>query len=226
MMNQGTVISALFLLVLLSTACGIVAADNLAAIGKYNMAVDLAYEGKLDEALAEIDQALMASENFTLAHVTRAGILNALGRYQEAVDAADRALALDPASAPAWNNRADALIGLRRYSDALIAAERAAELDPLLTEAWVNQGSALNELGRYQEAVGASDRALALDPGSTGAQMNRETGIQGMVPVSPTAAPFPAGALLGAGGLVAILMMRRLRTYSRIPETWRKKGMQ
>lgn len=225
-MNQGTVISALFLLVLLSTACGIVAADNLAAIGNYNMAVDLAYEGKLDEALAEIDQALMASENFTLAHVTRAGILNALGRYQEAVDAADRALALDPASAPAWNNRADALIGLRRYSDALIAAERAAELDPLLTEAWVNQGSALNELGRYQEAVGASDRALARDPGSPGAQMNRETGIQGMAAVSPTAAPFPAGALLGAGGLVAIVMIRRLRTYSRIQEKCRKKGMQ
>ena len=226
MINQGTVIFALFLLVLLSPACGIVAADNLAAIGKYNMAVDLAYEGKLDEALAEIDQALMASENFTLAHVTRAGILNALGRYHEAVDASDRALALDPASAPAWNNRADALIGLRRYSDALEAAERAAELDPLLTEAWVNQGSALNELGRYQEAVGASDRALALDPGSPGAQMNRETGIQGMAPVSPTAAPFPAGALLGAGGLVAILMMRRLRTYSRIPKKCRKKGMQ
>lgn len=225
MMTRSMACAAICLLLLLTIAGGTVAADNLAAIGMYNTAVDLAYEGKLDEALGEIDQALMARENFTLAHITRAGILNALGRYEEAVVASDRALALDPESAPAWNNRADALIGLGRYNDALNAAERAAGLDPLLTEAWVNQGTALNALGRYQEAVVASDRALALDPGSPGAHANRNTALQGMVPVSPTATPFPAAALLGAGGLTAAVMVRRMRIGPCFRERQRaKKG--
>lgn len=210
-MNRANSIAASFLLILVFTAGGTAAADVLDAIGNYNEGVDLAYEGKLTEALEKIDQALMESENFTLALVTRAGILNALGRYQESLEASDRALGLDPENAAAWNNRADALIGLGRYAEALIAAEKAAELDPLLTNAWVNKGTALNALRRYQEAVEASDRALALDPSSKGAQKNRETGIKGTVTGSPTQAPFPVPVLLCAAGLAAFMVWRRTR---------------
>lgn len=190
--------------------CVVGSADNLLAIEYYNKGVDLAYEGKYSEALVSIDRALEENDNFTLALVTKAGILNALGRYPEAVDAADQALALDPSQAAAWNNKAFALNQQDRYSEGLAAADSAVSLDPDLVEGWVNKGSSLIGLERYEEALAASNEALARDPGSAEAEKNREIASQALSP-SPTAAAFPvvwtvaaillAGAILGGVGI-------------------------
>ncbi|MDD1707285.1 MAG: tetratricopeptide repeat protein [Methanoregulaceae archaeon] len=100
-------------------------ADNFQAVQNYNQAVDLAYQGNYTLALEYVDSALEENRNFTLAYVTRAGILNALGRYPEAVEATDQAIALNPEQADAWNNRAFALNQIRRYEESFAAADRA-----------------------------------------------------------------------------------------------------
>ena len=183
--------------------CGGAGADNLAAIDHYNKASDYAYEGKFLLALNETDLALIENQNFTLAHITRAGILNALGRYDESLAASDKAIALNPNQSAAWNNRAYALIHLGRYPEGLDAAERAAALDPALTEAWVNKGTALIALGRYEEAVAASEQALVLDPASEEAKKNRETAQESLAKMSPTKTPISVYGILGAVGLGA-----------------------
>jgi tetratricopeptide (TPR) repeat protein len=190
--------------------CVVVSADNLLAIEYYNKGVDLAYEGKYSEALVSIDSALEENANFTLALVTKAGILNVLGRYPEALDAADQAIALDPGQAAAWNNKAFALNQQDRYSEGLAAADTAVSLDPDLVEGWVNKGSSLIGLERYDEALAASNEALARDPGSAEAEKNRGIATRALSP-SPTAASFPvvltvaaiflAGAVLGGIGI-------------------------
>lgn len=184
-------------------------ADNLAAIDSYNRAVELAYRGDYLSALNETDAALRENENFTLARVTRAGILNALGRYEESIGDSDLALALDPNQSAAWNNRAYALIHLGRYNEGLEAAERASLLDPSLTEAWINQGTALIALGRYDEARAVSRQALLMDPGSESAKQNLETSERsgktptpsqtGLTPMAPLAASGLAAAALCSG---------------------------
>ena len=198
---------AIALLLTIFCICAAAGADNLLAIEYYNKGVDLAYEGKYDEALVSIDRALEENPNFTLALVTRAGILNARGQYQEAIDAADTAIALDPGEAAAWNNRAFALNQLGRYSEGLAAADTAVSLDPDLVEGWVNKGSSLIGLERYEEARTASEEALALDPTSTEAAKNREMALLSLSS-TPTAAAVPA-VLTGAAILIAgwILMM-------------------
>jgi tetratricopeptide (TPR) repeat protein len=172
------------------------AADNLVAINHYNQAVDLAMAGNYTEALSEVDLAIVENPNFTLAHSTRGGILNALRRFPEAINASDRAIALDPGEASAWNNKAYALIHIGDASGGLAAAEKAAALDPGLTEARVNEGTALIQLGRYEEALAASEEALRLDPGSVEARKNRDE-AQRHLPVPPTKAPLTVFCAIG-----------------------------
>jgi tetratricopeptide (TPR) repeat protein len=186
---------------------GVASADTLAAIDHYNKALDYAYEGKFLLALNETDLALLENQNFTLAHVSRAGILNALGRYNESLDASDQAIALNPNQSAAWNNKAYALIHLGRYTEGLDAAERAAAIDPALTEAWVNKGTALIALGRYEEAVTASGQALLLDPSSEQAKKNSEVAQISLAEMSPTEAPLSVYGILGAVGLGAAAVM-------------------
>jgi tetratricopeptide (TPR) repeat protein len=195
--------------VLILTAIGICAvgsADNLLAIEYYNRGVDLAYEGKYDEALVSIDRALDENAHFTLALVTKAGILNALGRYAEAIDAADQALALDPGQAAAWNNKAFALNQQGRYAEGLTAADTAVSLDPELVEGWVNKGSSLIGLSRYEEALAASEEALARNPGSAEAEKNREIASRASSTPSMAAAvpaAWTVAAVILAGALLA-----------------------
>lgn len=202
----------LLLLVAFFSGCGAAGADNLAAINHYNKAVDFAYEGKFLLALNETDYALLEHPNFTLALITRAGILNSLGRYNDSLAASDQAIALNPDQPAAWNNKAYALIHLGRYPEGLDAAERAAVLDPALTEAWVNKGTALIALGRYEEAVAASGKALEIDPSSEDAKKNRQTAQEALENPPSTRAPLPVHILLGAPGLVAsAAILRRMQ---------------
>jgi len=210
--KKSLVCLSLFILLFCGgTAAG--ADDNLEAIDHYNKAVDLAYEGKLLLALNETDQALQMNQDFTLAYVTRAGILNSLGRYNDSIDASDRAISLNPNQSAAWNNRAYALIHMERYAEGLDAADRATTLDPSLTEAWINKGTALIALGRYQEALTASENALLIDPSSEEAKKNRETAQEAILEVPATKAPLPIHIILEASGIagasVIFLRMRK-----------------
>jgi len=116
------------------------AADNpLGTAGAlYSQSVDLANEGKYEQALQAADQALalnVTSLNH-LIQANRAGILNMLGRYDEAVIAADAALAVEgnltATHSIAWYNKGDALRHLGRMDEAQAAFERAQELDSTL----------------------------------------------------------------------------------------------
>lgn len=206
-MRSTTIIA---FLVLGGLLCLPACADNYAAIQHYNSAVDLATAGKFPEALNEVDLALQENPNFTLALVTKGGILNVMGRYNESINATDQALALDPGQAAAWNNRAYALIHLGANPAGLAAAEQATALDPNLTEGWVNEGTALLRLGRYQEALVASEKALALDPGSQEAKLNRDEARQMLQPPATTTplAGILVYAGLGAAGFLAVRKMQ------------------
>jgi len=127
-------------------------ADNIDAINSYNRAVDLAYQGDYGQALTEIDQALLENRNFTLAWVTKAGILNSMERFGEGLAASDEALALDPDNLYAWINRATSLNGLGRYEESLAASDKALALDPGSGEAKQNRQIAEEMMAKPTEA--------------------------------------------------------------------------
>lgn len=104
----------------------------------YSKSVDLANEGKYQEALNAADQALAlnASALIPVIQANRAGILVMLGRYEEAVTAADFALSsrgnLTTTFSIAFYNKGNALRHLGRPDEARIAFAKAQELDPTL----------------------------------------------------------------------------------------------
>jgi tetratricopeptide (TPR) repeat protein len=104
----------------------------------YSQSVDLAQEGKYQEALQASDQALALNVTtmVSVIQANRAGILVMLGRFDEANEAADISLAregnLTIAHSIAWYNKGNALRSLGRTDEARTAYARAAELDPTL----------------------------------------------------------------------------------------------
>jgi tetratricopeptide (TPR) repeat protein len=118
----------------------VMAADEIDHIGDpwywYNKAVDLANEGKYQEALDANERALAINESIPLAQANKAGILVQLGKYDEAIIAADKALAIKAnttiAFAVAYSNKGDALRHLGRIEEAKVAFAKAFELDSSL----------------------------------------------------------------------------------------------
>jgi tetratricopeptide (TPR) repeat protein len=62
----------------------------------YDEADKLKDEGKLDDAIAKLNQALEADPNFALAHSAMAVVLQRLGRHDEAVAHAQKVCELAP----------------------------------------------------------------------------------------------------------------------------------
>jgi len=101
----------------------------------YSKSVDLANEGKYQEALDAADQALAMNVTSLagLIQSNRAGILVMQHRYIEAIAAADAALTVE------------------------------GNLTTVHSVAWYNKGNALRAQGRIAEAQDAYSRAYALD---------------------------------------------------------------
>ncbi len=62
----------------------------------YDEADKLKAEGKLDEAVAKLEEALSIDETYALAHSALAVVLQRLGRHEEAIQHALRASELEP----------------------------------------------------------------------------------------------------------------------------------
>ena len=66
------------------------------AVELYNEADDLKTEGKLEEAVAKLNEALAVDEKYALAHSGMAVVLQKLGKHDEAVAHARTACELEP----------------------------------------------------------------------------------------------------------------------------------
>lgn len=62
----------------------------------YDEADKLKDEGKLDEAVAKLNEALAADANYALAHAALAIVLQRLGRHEEAIEHAQKVCELEP----------------------------------------------------------------------------------------------------------------------------------
>lgn len=87
-------------------------------------------EGRLDEALAVLDQAVSAEPRHAAGWLERGYVLDALRRWAEARDSYERALALDPRMAPALAKLADFAAKDGDAATGKALADRALAIDP------------------------------------------------------------------------------------------------
>jgi tetratricopeptide (TPR) repeat protein len=131
----AVLIIAFGLLVILPSISSNPAAKFNEAGALYSKSVDLANEGKYEEALKAADDALALNVNslVPLIQSNRAGILVMLGRNREAISAADVALSskenLTTVFSVAYFNKGNALKNLGQTDEAKAAYAKAQELD-------------------------------------------------------------------------------------------------
>jgi tetratricopeptide (TPR) repeat protein len=141
------------------------ARDNPEAwVAQNNVGLMLAYQGKLDEAMKHLDEALRikpdctdALNNEGLVLVRKGEIDRAIGRYAAAVK-------IDPAYVPAQYNLGDALLNKGSFAEAAAHFVKCRELIPGDYRVELGLGRALAGEGNIDEAVGHFNQTLALNP--------------------------------------------------------------
>ncbi|MFO0748505.1 MAG: tetratricopeptide repeat protein [Myxococcota bacterium] len=129
-----------------------------------NLAVSQRAAGKLDEALATLDQLLVAQPTMSSAQLNRGLVLTKLKRPDDARKALEAAIAMKPDYAFAWYNLGKLEAGLERHDAAIAAYRKALDADASMVKAAINLGVEEARLERWDEAIAAYRQAIALAP--------------------------------------------------------------
>ncbi|GMV80828.1 MAG: hypothetical protein AMXMBFR7_20120 [Planctomycetota bacterium] len=129
-------------------------------------ATQLGQQGRHQEALAQLDEALRLAPDHPVAWTNKGNRLGMLGRWQEALTCHETALRHQPSFKLGWSNKAFALVQLKRYEEAVAASDGALKLDPRFTLAYINKSMALLNLQRVPQSLETCEAGLAIEPNS------------------------------------------------------------
>jgi tetratricopeptide (TPR) repeat protein len=130
------------------------------ALAHCGLGANLAYRGRLDEAIAEYRKAIELKPDYALAHSGLGACLQGKGRWDEAIAEYRKAVQLKPDDAIAHCNLGLALQGKGRVDEAIAEHREALRLRPQYAEAHCNLGIALWCKGRVDEAIAEYRKAL------------------------------------------------------------------
>ncbi|MHC2337579.1 tetratricopeptide repeat protein [Bradyrhizobium sp. USDA 4454] len=124
----------------------------------------LVHSGKLDEAMAEFEQALTTDPYNVQALYGRGLIYQGRGQHQQAIDDFTAASGLSPQKAEPLVGRAASYLALDKTRQAATDLDEAVQADPNNVAAWSARGQAYERLGDKAKAAASYNRALALRP--------------------------------------------------------------
>lgn len=132
---------------------------ELVLIGRANTLLAL---GELDDALKNVDTALLINKENELAWLNKGNALSKAGNLGEAERCYRKAIELNPAFEVGWNNLGNALARQGRNEEALKCYDKALSIDGNYRDAWINRGNVLAKMGDYKAAATCAEKALAL----------------------------------------------------------------
>jgi len=138
--------------------------DANAPAVRYSLAVTLAGTGQLDEAVAELRQALVLQPNYDDARRQLGQVLATQGHVEEAITEFNRAIAARP---DAWINYSAlgrSMYSAGKYQEAIAAFEKVTQLQPDNALGFQQLGTALQQTGERDRAVESYKKALAIRP--------------------------------------------------------------
>ena len=121
-------------------------------------------QGKSDEAIAALREAIRLDPTLGSAHNTLGMILDDQGKSNEAIDEYREAIRLDPLSALAHSNLGIALTEQGNIEEAIGHLQEAIRLEPRFALAYSNLGVALIQQGKIEQGIDHHRKAIRLDP--------------------------------------------------------------
>ena len=121
-------------------------------------------QGKLEEAIAAYNEALLVKPDYVDAHNNIGAALAGQGNPEEAVAAFNKALLIKPDYAEAHYNIGTTLAGQGKLEEAIVAYNKALLIKPDYAEVHNNIGSALADQDKSEEAIAAYNKALLIKP--------------------------------------------------------------
>ena len=100
-------------------------------------------------------------------NLTKAIVLNSIGRFDDALPYLDKALLIDPNNVLALINKGISLDGLGRFDEEMTYYDKALSIDPNNKNAINNEAAVLINLGKIDQAIQYYDKALSIDPNNT-----------------------------------------------------------
>ena len=140
-----------------------------------NAGVALANQGKLKEAIAEYDQAILLAPNLASTYNNRGLAYLHLGQFQRAVQDFAKAIRLSPNIAPPYTNRGLAYLYLNQFQLTIEDCSASIRLDSKFADAYVNRSLAYTLLNMDTKAQQDFDQAVKLgyDPVSLKADIEK-----------------------------------------------------
>ena len=135
-------------------------------------------QGKLEEAIAAHNKALLIKPDFAEAHNNIGAAFQSQGKFEEASAAYNKALLIKPDYARAHYNLGITLQELGRLEEAVASYRKAIALIPDYAEAHYNLGNTLQELGRSKDAEASYRKAIAVKPDYAEAHSNLGVTLQ------------------------------------------------
>jgi len=129
-------------------------------------------EGRADEALEMIDQALALELESSVAFRLEGRAYHQLGLLEDAIDSYRQAILIDDEDVWSMNNMGLIYIEQERFDEALRPLARAVELSPDVAIFHNNLGVALEQAGHYRAAEDAFRAVLVIDDAYEKAEVN------------------------------------------------------
>jgi tetratricopeptide (TPR) repeat protein len=145
------------------------------AAAHYNLGLALMQTGKIEEAIAHYQQALLIKPDYAAAHYNLGVALMQTGKIEEAIAHYQQALLIKPDLAEAHVNLGTVLLREGKVSDAIGHYEQALRSKPDYAEAHYNLGVALAQTGKIEEAIAHYQQALLIKPDLAEAHVNLGT---------------------------------------------------
>ena len=134
------------------------------SLAHLNLGSALQLEGRLDEAIDQLQKALEIQPGYLKALNNLGPALAGRGRVDEAIACYEQALSIDPQYAEAHNNLGVTVLNHGRIDEAIAHFRRALEIKPEYADACNNLATALATQGRIDEAMPIWQRAMDIDP--------------------------------------------------------------
>ncbi|HWQ54834.1 MAG TPA: tetratricopeptide repeat protein [Bryobacteraceae bacterium] len=180
------------------------------AEARNNLAISLAAQGRLGEAVSELQESIRRQPGFAGAHFNLAGMLARLGQTREAAAQYEEALRLQPDYPEAWAGLGAVWFHGGDFARAAEAYARAVEGRPQEAQLHYDYGLVLSRQGKLDEAIAQYREALRLNAGSADIHNNLGTALARRGRFTEAAEHFRAALELRSDFTAARLNLERV----------------